>query len=152
MLRKDTEVRPSSNSEICKRLFEREVVCREHSRLRGRHRSPHHGASQDSPSNVCLARSERARGATVLTEWTSLRPGRDASSRQWRSRARELGVRCLLVEQFTGTEHRVHDDGELAGNGNGRSFEADLFAQFHAPAAQIAVSLAACRDHHRAFI
>src|SRR3546814_8206349 len=91
------------------------------------------------PFNVWLARSERARGATVLTEWTSLRPGRDASSRLRRSRARELGGRCLLVEQFTGTEHRVHDDGELAGNGNGGSFEADLFAQFHAPIAQIAV-------------
>lgn len=94
-------VRPSSNSGICKRLFVREVVCREHGRLRGRYRSPQHGASRDSPSNVCLARSERTRGATVLTEWTSLRPGRDASSRQWRSRACELGVRCLLVEQFT---------------------------------------------------
>ncbi|MGO7367339.1 helix-turn-helix domain-containing protein [Rhizobium ruizarguesonis] len=47
-----------------------EVVCREHGRLRGRHRSPHYGASRVSPSNVCLARSEQTRGATVLTEWT----------------------------------------------------------------------------------
>lgn len=46
----------------------------------------------------------------------------------------------------------MHDDGELAGNGNGGSFEADLFAQFHAPAAQIAGSMAAGQDHYRGFI
>lgn len=106
----------------------REVVCREHGRLRGRHRSPHYGASRDSPSNVCLARSEQTRGATVLTEWTSLGPGRDASSRRGRYRAGKLGGGCRPVKELTGAQHRMHDDGEFAGDSDSGTFEADLLA------------------------
>ncbi len=54
------------NSEIRKRLLGTSGCLREHGGLRGRHRSPHYGASR-----VC-ARSEQTRGATVLTEWEIL--------------------------------------------------------------------------------
>lgn len=50
--------RPSSNSGLCKHFMAAGVVCREHGRLRGRHRPPHHGASRDGPSNVRYARGE----------------------------------------------------------------------------------------------
>jgi hypothetical protein len=83
----------------------------------------------DGPSNVCLARSEQTRDATVLTEWTSLGPGRDTSSRQRRRRARELGGGGHLpIEELAGTEHRMHEDGELAGDSDSGAFEADLLA------------------------
>lgn len=47
----------------------------------------------------CPLRTHQARacGATAATEWTSLRPGRDASSRHWRCRARfNQVVACVL--------------------------------------------------------
>lgn len=79
-----------------------------------------------------MSRTLRAtRGATVLTEWTSLGPGRDASSRHWTlqsPRVRELGGGFSRVEGVTGAKHRMHDNGEFAGDGYRGAFEANLLA------------------------
>ena len=56
------------------------------------------------------------------------------------------------VEDSLGFEHRVHDDRELSGDGDGGSLEADLLPQLQAPGAQAAVRLGARQDHGRGFV
>ena len=79
----------------------------------------------------CMSRTlEQTRGATVLTEWTSLGPGRDASSRHGRYRARELGGGCRPVmvptqpfwhEALSGSVHPIAHviDDDLGRSGSG---------------------------------
>lgn len=80
---------------------------------------------------------------------------RDASARL-RAGACELavsghGAGCP-VEQLAGFQHRVHDDGQLARNGDGRTLEADPLSQLQPPGAQLAFGIGARQDHGCCFI
>src|SRR4029077_17876058 len=55
-------------------------------------------------------------------------------------------------EQFAGFQHRVHQYGELASDGNSCALEADPFSELEAPRPQIAVCRGACENYRRRFV
>lgn len=55
-------------------------------------------------------------------------------------------------KQFTRAQHGMHDDRELASDGNCRTLEADLLAQLLIPSAKIAVSVAAGENDDGCFV
>ena len=78
-----------------------------------------------------MPRAQRLEGATASAEWFFPRPAGDASARL-RTGACDRAVSGhdvgSPVEQFTGFQHRLHDDGQLACNGDGGALEADLLS------------------------
>jgi hypothetical protein len=56
------------------------------------------------------------------------------------------------IEQFTGSEHGMHDHGELARDRDGGSFEADLLLELEASDAQSAIDRGPRQDHDCRFI
>ncbi|ACM30792.1 multidrug ABC-transporter [Rhizobium rhizogenes K84] len=75
----------------------REVGCQQHGRLRGRHRSPHYGASREKPSNVCLARCKQTRGAIVLADDDATRHIELGNERNVSSALGDFGITQIII-------------------------------------------------------
>ena len=83
--------------------------------------------------------SAETAGAPHRTEWLCPRPGRDVSVRSASARYSLFGSgRCsgCAVKHLAGSQHRVHRDRKLAGDGDRGAFEAEPLLESEPPGPQ----------------